>query len=102
MTAERTDEKTARKRGPKPGTEAAKRGGNAVKAKYGADFFGTMGKKGGAITKTKGPAFFEEIGRKGGKTTSVRHGTDFYRRIGRKGGMNKGRNWASRGEEQGT
>jgi hypothetical protein len=36
-----------RKRGPKPGSENARRGGQAVVAKYGALFFRAIGKRGG-------------------------------------------------------
>jgi len=48
--------------------EAGKRGGDRVKAKYGAGFYEAIGRKGGQATKEKyGPAFYEEIGQKGGQ-----------------------------------
>lgn len=47
--------------------EAGRRGGERVKAKYGADYFEQLGRRGGESTKKKyGPEHFESIGRKGG------------------------------------
>ena len=74
------------KRGHAAGTEQAKRGGNAVKAKYGSDFYARIGKKGGESVKRRGPEFYAEIGRKGGESTKRSHGFDFYSRIGKVGG----------------
>ena len=74
------------KRGPVAGTEEAKRGGQAVREKYGHDFYARIGKKGGETVKQRGPAFFAEIGRKGGETTRRSHGVAFYSRIGKAGG----------------
>jgi hypothetical protein len=42
-----------------------------TKQRYGADFFGKIGKIGG---------------KKGGDTTKRRYGVEFYQQIGRKGG----------------
>jgi uncharacterized protein len=68
--------------------EAGRKGGQVVKAKYGAEFYGTIGKKGGSTTKTKyGPEHYSQIGRRGGQTTSERHGPSFYEEIGKKGGQ---------------
>jgi general stress protein YciG len=75
------------KRGPQPGTPQAKRGGEKVKEKYGAEFYKMIGKKGGdAVKKKYGPNFYEEIGKKGGDTTRERHGVEFFEKIGKKGG----------------
>ncbi len=52
--------------GPTPGTPQAKRGGEAVKAKYRS-------------------AYYAEIGKKGGTVASERHGSEHYSRIGTKG-----------------
>lgn len=61
----------AKKPSQEPGltvAEAGRRGGEAVKAKYGAEFYEAIGRKGGLKTKeTHGPEFFEAIGRKGGR-----------------------------------
>ena len=57
--------KTPGKRGPKPGTAEARRGGEAVRAKYGREFFSSIGKK-------------------GGDTVRREHGSDFYAKIGKK------------------
>ena len=75
------------KRGPRPGTPQAKRGGQTVKEKYGPEFYKKIGKKGGDTVKKKyGVGFFEEIGKKGGETTKARHGVKFFEKIGKKGG----------------
>src|SRR5205085_2238404 len=62
--------------------------GEVVKERYGAEFYGQIGRKGGSTTKTKyGPEHYAEIGRRGGQTTSERHGPQFYEQIGKKGGQ---------------
>ena len=44
-----TGEKRPRKKpGPKPGTEAARRGGTAARDKYGSAFYSRIGTKGGS------------------------------------------------------
>lgn len=56
------------KRGPKPGTAAAKRGGTAARDKLGLEHYRTIGRKGGESTKaTHGPDFYARIGQMGGK-----------------------------------
>lgn len=76
-----------KKRGPKAGTEGAKRGGRAMREKYGSDFYREIGKKGGAAASAKlGPMQYIEIGRKGGESTKARHGSEHYVRIGQLGG----------------
>ncbi len=39
------------RRGPEPGSDNAKNGGNAVKQRYGTDYYSKIGKKGGARVK---------------------------------------------------
>jgi uncharacterized protein len=51
--------------------EAGRKGGLTTKQRYGAEFFGKIGKIGG---------------KKGGDTTKRRYGVEFYQQIGRKGG----------------
>jgi general stress protein YciG len=47
--------------------EAGRKGGEAVKKKYGPEFYGRIGKKGGArVRDTYGPEFYERLGRIGG------------------------------------
>ncbi|HEY7849899.1 MAG TPA: hypothetical protein VIC27_07515, partial [Ktedonobacterales bacterium] len=76
-----------RKRGPVAGTAEARRGGQAVREKYGAEFFSRIGKKGGdTVRREHGSEFYTEIGRKGGETTKRRRGSEFYAQIGKKGG----------------
>lgn len=81
-------QKTSRKRGPVAGTAEARRGGQAVRAKYGQEFYSRIGKKGGeTVRREHGPDFYAEIGRKGGETTKRRQGAEFYAQIGKKGGQ---------------
>jgi general stress protein YciG len=81
-------QKTGKKRGPVAGTEEARRGGEAVRKKYGRDFYSRIGKKGGdTVRREHGSEFYAEIGRKGGEQTKNRQGSEFYARIGRIGGQ---------------
>ncbi len=69
-------------------TEAGKKGGDRVKAKYGKEFYTEIGHKGGRATRDKyGPEFYGEIGKKGGQTTVEKHGSEFFEKIGKKGGQ---------------
>jgi len=48
--------------------EAARKGGNTTKERYGPDFYSRIGKKGGQrVARERGPEFYSEIGRKGGE-----------------------------------
>lgn len=48
--------------------EAARKGGNTTKERYGPDFYSRIGRKGGQrVAKERGPEFYSEIGRKGGE-----------------------------------
>ncbi len=77
-----------RRRGPRAGTENARRGGMAVREKYGADFFARIGSKGGkTVRERRGPDFYASIGKRGGETTRDTLGTSHYERIGRMGGL---------------
>jgi general stress protein YciG len=65
----------------------AKHGGQAVRDKYGLDFFAQIGKRGGQTVKERrGPEFYAQIGRRGGESTKQKYGSNFYSEIGRKGG----------------
>lgn len=91
-------------------SEAGRRGGSAVRDKYGEEYYRRIGKKGGAALKEKrgneyyrtiaqkggqanvskyGSDHFSQMGKKGGNTTKQRHDPDFYSRIGRMGGSAK-------------
>ncbi|MEO7002546.1 MAG: hypothetical protein ABI068_12080 [Ktedonobacterales bacterium] len=87
-----TNGQTRRKRGPVAGTAEARRGGQAVAAKYGREFYSQIGKKGGdTVRREQGSEFYAQIGKKGGESTKRNQGPDFYARIGKKGGeSNKG------------
>lgn len=77
-----------RRRGPHAGTERARRGGMAVREKYGAEFFARIGAKGGkSVSSRRGPDFYAGIGHKGGSSTRDRLGVEHYERIGRMGGL---------------
>ncbi len=75
------------KRGPAPGSQKAKHGGQAVREKYGPEFYAKIGRMGGKKVKEKrGPQFYAEIGKKGGESTKRQRGSEFYSRIGKRGG----------------
>ncbi len=53
--------------------EAGRKGGEAVKRKYGSQFYKEIGKKGGETVKLeRGSEFYAEIGRRGGEMRSAR------------------------------
>lgn len=82
------DSGAQRKRGPRPGTDAARRGGEAVVAKLGVEHFRRIGRMGGrSAAKQHGPDFYTDIGRKGGNATRSKLGLEHYQAIGRKGGL---------------
>jgi general stress protein YciG len=72
--------------------EAGQKGGEAVKKKYGPEFYKMIGQKGGQATReAHGHAFYEAIGKmggkKGGEATRDRYGPSFYEVIGHRGGQ---------------
>lgn len=93
-----------------PLSEAGRKGGSAVRDKYGEDYYRRIGKKGGQALKERrgsdyyrsiaqkggqanvskyGPEHFSQMGKKGGNTTKERQDPDFYSRIGKLGGSAK-------------
>ena len=63
--AEEEDEHPGR---PMTIEEAARKGGNTTKERYGPDFYSRIGRKGGQrVARERGPEFYSEIGRKGGE-----------------------------------
>lgn len=83
-----SDQKVTKKRGPKPGTPAARKGGLAASARLGHDFYVGIGRKGGeTVKRTHNRDYYSELGKKGGATTRDRMGSEFYAEIGRKGGQ---------------
>ena len=91
---------TGKRRGPVPGSEAAKRGGQAVHERYGREFYSRIGKKGGETVKaTRGSDFYAEIGERGGQATKQLYGFEHFSAAGRKGGLaSRGRRWGKRSE----
>jgi general stress protein YciG len=68
--------------------EAGKKGGDAVRKKYGPSFYEEIGRKGGERTKERhGAGFYGAIGQKGGNAVKDKYGTGFYEEIGHKGGQ---------------
>jgi general stress protein YciG len=68
--------------------EAGKKGGDAVRNKYGPSFYEAIGRKGGETTKERhGAGFYENIGQKGGNAVKDKYGQAFYEEIGHKGGQ---------------
>jgi general stress protein YciG len=58
---------------PNLAREAGRKGGEAVKRKYGPQFYREIGKKGGETVKQeRGSEFYAEIGRRGGEMRSSR------------------------------
>jgi uncharacterized protein len=58
---------------PELAKEAGRKGGEAVKRKYGPQFYREIGKKGGETVKQeRGSEFYAEIGRRGGEMRSTR------------------------------
>ena len=85
------------KPGPQPGSEGARRIAEAHRGSREHDREGGFaanpelakeaGRKGGEAVKRKyGPQFYREIGRKGGETVKQERGSEFYAEIGRRGG----------------
>jgi general stress protein YciG len=88
-----------RRRGPRAGTENAKRGGMAVREKYGHDFFAKIGAIGGKkVRERRGPDFYADIGRIGGQRTRETLGIEHYERIGRMGGLRQRKRERQSGE----
>lgn len=69
-----------------------------LRAKYGADYYSRIGKRGGVNVREKlGSDFYSRIGTKGGETTLRRHGREQFRAMGKKahGGV-KGKDGGAR------
>lgn len=76
---------------PLPDSEKAKRGGRAVRDKYGLEYYRVLGRKGGMSVRGKhGVEHYARIGRKGGEQTKARYGAEHYARIGRLGRQARG------------
>ncbi|HEX2172417.1 MAG TPA: hypothetical protein VHL09_08225, partial [Dehalococcoidia bacterium] len=55
--------------------EAGRRGGEAVRSKYGRDFYARIGRLGGqTVAQEKSPEFYSVIGHKGGRAVRSKHG----------------------------
>src|SRR5207302_1155954 len=78
---------TVREAGRKGGLIGGRKGGLAVKAERGREFYQEIGRKGGETVKAeRGRSFYEQIGKKGGDTVKAERGAGFYEQIGKKGG----------------
>ena len=65
---EKDETETGEKERPMTIEEAARKGGNTTKERYGPDFYSRIGRKGGQrVARERGPEFYSEIGRKGGE-----------------------------------
>lgn len=85
------------KPGPQPGSQGARKIAEAHRGSHEHDREGGFaanpqlakeaGRKGGEAVKRKyGPEFYREIGKKGGETVKQERGSEFYAEIGRRGG----------------
>lgn len=83
--------------GPVPGGEGARKISQAHRGSHEHDREGGFaanpalakeaGRKGGeAVKKKYGPSFYRQIGKKGGETVKQERGSEFYAEIGRQGG----------------
>ncbi len=102
-----------RKPGPQPGSEGARRIAEAHRGSKDHDQSGGFasnpdrareaGRKGGdAVKQRYGPDFYKEIGRKGGETVKKSRGMEFFSEIGRKGGATRPRSKRKDENEQGS
>lgn len=67
--------------------DAGRKGGEAVRAKYGPDFYRAIGQKGGeAVARSRGADYYAAIGQKGGEARRNQLGASGYSNLGRKGG----------------
>lgn len=95
-TTPTTDAAVPRKRGPRPGTEAARRGGLAARARHGSEFYRKIGAQGGQTVRERhGSSFYADIGRRGGESTKRNRGLEHYAEIGRIGGRKNGKRHAA-------
>jgi uncharacterized protein len=83
-------------RGHRPGSppdrEKAKQRGQAMRDKYGPDYYRELGRRGGMSVRGKhGIDHYVRIGRKGGEQTKAKYGAEHYARIGQLGGKAHGR-----------
>src|SRR5258708_33507895 len=77
-------EEPKRKRGPRAGSENARRGGMAVREKDGPEVFGKIGSKGGrTVRERRGPEFYAAIGRLGRQNTPQTPGASPQQRLRR-------------------
>lgn len=68
--------------------EAGRRGGEAVKVRYGREFYREIGEKGGGAVKQRyGSKFYSQIGKRGGEAVKQERGMGYYSTLGRKGGV---------------
>jgi uncharacterized protein len=101
------------KPGPEPGSEGARKIAEAHRGSHEHDREGGFaanpelakeaGRKGGeAVKKKYGPSFYRQIGKKGGETVKQERGSEFYAEIGRRGGeMRSTRMKQRKAEEEG-
>lgn len=67
-------------------TDGQPRGGEALRDRYGSDYFRELGRKGGkALQAAHGSEHMREIGRKGGKQTRSSHDGAYYSTLARRG-----------------
>ena len=100
------------KPGPEPGSEGARKIAEAHRGPHEHDREGgfaanpelarAAGRKGGQAVKRKyGQSFYRQIGKKGGETVKQERGSEFYAEIGRRGGeMRSSRMKAAQAERE--
>ncbi|MEN6372648.1 MAG: KGG domain-containing protein [Armatimonadota bacterium] len=99
------------KPGPERGSEGARKIAEAHRGSHEHDKEGGFaanpelakeaGRKGGeAVKKKYGPSFYRQIGKKGGETVKQERGSEFYAEIGRRGGEMRSSRMKQRREEE--
>jgi uncharacterized protein len=64
---------------PMSTSEAGRKGGSAVRDKYGEDYYRRIGKKGGTALKEKrGSEYYRDIAKKGGAANMLKYGVGHF------------------------
>lgn len=73
--------------GPSHFQEIGTKGGRTVKERYGSSHYSELGTKGGeALKEQMEPGYYAQIGKRGGNVTKQKHGSEYYSSLGKKGG----------------
>ena len=86
--ADRLARRARRERASGGHREASPSAGEALRRRYGEDFYSAIGARGGStVLEERGVEYLHDIGARGGAVTRQRYGPEHYAEIGRKGGQ---------------